>query len=226
MGAHFLIIYVLLYSQSFLASAFPVTFELQAGQNECLYVHSSGDSVISYYFAVQQGSDHKMDLKYEIYTPNDLTKPAVTRLSEMQGDWSFVAQQKGEYGFCFYAPDTASRIVDVEIVAAQKDAAYLETHLQEMSEGSYDPTQQKLGSSLDIIERQLTVLEANMWRYRSRTSRSRATAVSTGSKAKIFALCGIMLMISVVVTQALYLKSLIEKKGRKSEHAWKVNGVS
>ncbi|SCV01946.1 LAME_0G19548g1_1 [Lachancea meyersii CBS 8951] len=209
---------------AFVASS-PVTFELRTGQQECMYVEASSGTVISYYFAVQHSLGSKMELDYEIFGPDSDVEPMFKRQRELQGEWSFLAHKQGEYAFCFQAPE-ADLVVDVQIVVdLQKPGEAAERKTVPSSE-SFDPLQDNLDRSLELIERQLAVFEANMRRYKARTNRNGFTVLSFGSRARFLAVCGTTLTVVVLVAQTHCLKSRIKRLLRRRRGTWSDDGAN
>ncbi|CEP60028.1 Erp3p LALA0_S01e01376g [Lachancea lanzarotensis] len=203
-----LCIYACIFGASVASS--PVTFELLTGEQECLYVEASDNSVISYYFAVQHSWSGKSDVDHEIFGPGDDTNPMFASLRESQGEWSFRAHTAGEYRFCFRAP-VSSCILDVQILVKSGNLGGIPNeHVPSLPGHFVDPLQDTWARSLDLIERQLKVLETNMQRYKIRTIRNGTTVVSIASRAKLLAICGSLFIVCIVYCQTKLLKRRIK----------------
>ncbi|CAR23739.1 Erp3p [Lachancea thermotolerans CBS 6340] len=186
------------------ASSSPITFTLFAGSKECFYVRTSDtNSVISYYYAVQRGADHRMDVNYDIFTPESPQVPEISRRGEPQGEWSFAAPHTGQYAFCFYSQE-ADRIVDldIEVVALDKE--------QKSNSGSSEASagkfllSEELGETLNLLEQQLTILEKNADYYRERSRRNRLTLEVVSLRIRRTSIIGLLFVLGVsFVSQAL-----------------------
>ncbi|SCU91030.1 LAFA_0F01464g1_1 [Lachancea sp. 'fantastica'] len=192
-----------------LVASSPVTFELLTGEQECLYVETLENSVISYYFAVQHSWSGISEIYYDIYGPGIDENPIFASSRETQGEWSFVARSAGEYRFCFRASES-SCMVDVEILVnsdnslSKPNNAFRPSSPVEFE----DPLQDTWERSLELIERQLKVLETNMDRYKTRTMRNSATVLSIASRANMLAVCGSLVIMGVIYCQTKLLKRL------------------
>ncbi|SCU86117.1 LADA_0D12398g1_1 [Lachancea dasiensis] len=215
MTLEFYILGIFLLFQQCAVLAFPVTFDLSTGCKECLYVESASGSVISYYFAVQQGSDHKLDINYEIFSPDNGRKPAVSRHGEVQGEWSFKAKVDGEYGICFVALE-ANRVVDAEIVVNSERRRLADIRRPQERQGP-SPLEHKVDSTLDLLEQQITVFESNIQRFGARCLRNHATMASIDSQIKMYALGGSLLTFGILLTQTRHLRRHLAMRTRGSE---------
>lgn len=194
----------------------PITFELTKGQRECFYAMTPDVGCrVSYYFAVQEGESNDFLVDYEIYAPSDRFNPILERFKERLGEWSFYAEHKGEYAFCFYGGETHNKIVDLDINyrCDQEDDARSQRrkHRKEQRRlrGSpNDPLQESLENSVDNIERQLYLLEQNMHYYENRNNRNHHTVRSTNSRIVLFSLYGILLVIGLGCAQVFILNWL------------------
>lgn len=200
-----------------LVAASPITFELPAGQRECFYTLTSDtDCTVSYYFAVQQGENNDFDIDYEVFAPDDAHTPVISRSRERQGEWSFVAVHKGEYSLCFYGGKAYDKIVDVELnhkcpTEDQRDARRQQKKAQRQTDSAQDHLHQSLSDSVDMIERQLSVLERNMQYYKTRNNRNQHTVASTESRIVWFSLYGILLIAGMGFAQVAILQMLFSE---------------
>ncbi|EJS44331.1 erp3p [Saccharomyces arboricola H-6] len=216
------LLFHLLFLTQFFAKASPLTFELKKGQKECLYTLTPDvDCTISYYFAVQQGESNDFDVSYEIFAPDDKNKPIIERSGERQGEWSFVGQHKGEYSLCFYGGKAHDKIVDLEIkytCERQDDARHERRKARKVQrnlrDSKIDPLQDSLENSIDMIERQLHVLEGNIQYYKTRNSRNHDTVCSTERRIVMFSIYGILLIVGMSFSQIAILE-FIFKESRK-----------
>ncbi|CUS23827.1 LAQU0S12e00936g1_1 [Lachancea quebecensis] len=182
---------------AYTASSSPITFTLFAGSKECFYVRTlDTSSIISYYYTVQRGADHRMDVDYDIYTPESSQIAAISRRGEPQGEWSFAAPHAGQYAFCFHSP-IADRIVDLDIeVVALGENLKPNSGLFKVSTENF-LLSEELGNTLDLLEQQLTILEKNANYYRERSRRNQLTLEAISSRIKRTSIAGLLFVIGV-----------------------------
>lgn len=208
-----LVTYTLLFATDAALSS-PITFELQKGQRECYYTLTPDtECSVSYYFAVQEGEENDFQVNYEIFGPADKYNPILERSKERQGEWSFYAEHKGEYAFCFYGGQEHDKIVDLEIkydcnrqedARSQKRKARKEQ--RRLRDTRSDPLQNSLENSVENIERQLYLLERNMQYYKTRNNRNHYTVRSTNRRIVMFSIYGILLVIGMSCAQVVMLQ--------------------
>lgn len=200
----------------------PITFELQKGQKECFYTLTTDlDCSISYYFAVQQGNSNDMDIDYEVFGPDDKYSPIVERRKERQGEWSFLAEHKGEYRFCFDGGPDNNKVIDLQITnkcnrdedaRSQKRLARKEQRNLRKSES--DPLKESLENSVDQIERRLHQLENTMEYYQVRSLRNHGTVRSTDRRIVTFSVYGIFIIALMSMGQVSLLRWVFQKARR------------
>lgn len=194
-------------------SSSPITFELTKGQKECFYVLTPDVGCsISYYFAVQEGESNDFLINYEIYGPLDAYSPILERFKERLGEWSFYAEHRGEYAFCFYGGQEHNKIVDLDIsyqCGHEEDARSQRRkdrkEQRRLRDSHNDPLQISLENSVDKIERQLYLLEQNMQYYENRNRRNHYTVCSTNRRIAWFSVYGILLVIGLGCAQVFVL---------------------
>lgn len=172
-----------------------VTFPVSAGSKECFYVQNCHiKSEIVYYFAVQHGDDHRLEIEFEIYTPGNFEEPAVRRVNQIQGEWSFEARQEGEYGFCFSCA-TANRIVDFDVKIQDRglnDDSYHADIVAAERLNTYKPFE-----TLSLLDQQLNIMENNLHYYRARSWRNQETVIAIAGRMKWCFLAGTLVMVGL-----------------------------
>lgn len=176
---------------------------------------------ISYYFAVQNGEGNDYAVSYQIYEPGDNSYPMIERFDLRQGEWSFPAENRGEYAFCFEGGDEHNKILDLDIqhsceneadIWSQRRRARKEArHLRNVHN---DPLQSAVENSVDKIEEQLYLLERNLVYYKSRNKRNHHTVRSTDRRILLFSIYAILLVIGMGFAEVLILKWFF-KESRK-----------
>lgn len=192
----------------------PITFELSRRQTECFYTLTPDTHcTITYYFAVQSSHSSDNSVNYQIYDPSDKGSPMVERSEIRQGEWSFPAELRGEYAFCFQGGNTHDKIVDLDItylcqneadIWSQRRKARKEArHLRDLHG---DPLQSSVENSVDKIEEQLYQLESNLIYYKARTKKNHHTVRSTDFRIIVFSIYGILLVIWMGLVEVIILK--------------------
>ncbi|AQZ15998.1 ERP3 (YDL018C) [Zygosaccharomyces parabailii] len=200
----------------------PITFELVKGRQECYYVLTpEADCTISYYFAVQGSQTNNYNVDYQIFEPGDKSTPMIERTGIRQGEWSFPAENRGEYGFCFHGGSESNKILDLDIqhsceneadIWSQRRKARKEArHLRNVQS---DPLQSAVENSVDKIEEQLYLLERNLIYYKSRNKRNHHTVRSTDRRILLFSIYAILLVIGMGLAEITLLKWFF-KESRK-----------
>lgn len=192
----------------------PITFELRKGQRECFYTLTPDvGCTISYYFAVQEGDANDFQVDYEIFGPADKYTPILKRTKERQGEWSFYAEHRGEYAFCFEGGKAHNKIVDLEIeykcVRQDNDRSERRKARKEqrkLKDASANQLQESLENSVDNIERKLYLLERNMQYYKTRNNRNHYTVRSTNRRVALFSIYGIFLVVGMSCAQVYMLQ--------------------
>ena len=202
------------------ASASPVTFELKNGQEECFYTLTSDtDCDVTYYFHVDDAGRGEEHVDYRIYGPSNQQSPIIERSSERSGEWAFLADDKGEYRFCFSGSqgDRYDKVVSLELKydckinndARSRNKADRRKlrNLREVSDEG-EEMQHSLDNAVDSIERQLHKLEGDMNYYITRNGRNHLTVQSTESRIAWFSFYGILIIIGMSAGQILLLQWL------------------
>lgn len=217
-----------------IAMASPLTFILGKGEQECFYTLTPDtDCEISYYFAVQHGDNNDYKLNYDIYGPDSSGKAIISRSGERQGEWTFVGDSKGEYSFCFDNPSQYNeRVVDLEIkykcdrqgpLDVKRANRRQERNIvplkgvdaSENGSGMSEQLHRSLDDKLDVIERQLYLLERNMDYYSTRNERNHYTVSSTERRITLFSIYGILLIVGMSLGQILVLKWIFKESRRQ-----------
>lgn len=211
-----------------LVNSSPLTFELPKGSQECYYgLTTDTFCTIFYYFAVQHGEGNDFDVSYSIYGPDDTArtgKPIAERQNERQGEYSFLAEHKGEYAFCFYGGKAHDKIVDLEITQVcprlegsrdeKRAARRASRNLREA--GDKDPLQDVLEESIDTIDEQLRTLERNLQNYKHRNIRNHYTVRSTERRIALFSAYGIALIIGMCIAQIAILQWFFQESRKQA----------
>ncbi|CAL9734421.1 protein Erp3p [Monosporozyma servazzii] len=216
-----------------ISMASPLTFILGKGEQECFYTLTPDiDCEISYYFAVQHADNNDYKLNYDIYGPDSSGKAIISRSGERQGEWTFIGDSKGEYSFCFDNPSQYSeRVVDLEIkykcdrqgpIDVKRANRKQERNIPlkrgdgTSSEGGMsEQLHRSLDDKLDVIERQLYILERNMDYYSTRNERNHYTVSSTERRITMFSIYGILLIVGMSLGQILVLKWIFKESRRQ-----------
>lgn len=213
---NYLIVLMLLFK---LTLSSPVTFELKAGEKEWFHILTSDiDCIITYYFAVQQGDDNDFNIEYQIFGPGNKYSPLIDIPKQSQGEWSFPAEHKGEYSFCFYGGESHNKIVDLEIShvckAESPSKIGRKSNKQELNSLSknYDQLEDLLDDSIDTIERQLHILDKNIQYYKIRNNRNQYTVSSTEQRIVWFSIYGILLIVGMSFIQIITLQVAFNKR--------------
>lgn len=207
-----------------LAASSSVSFEVLENKRECVYVMTpERDCTVSYFFSVQFGSNDDFDINYEVTSPENPNKPFIIRKDEQQGEWEFLAEQKGEYSFCFYSSLPNDKIVELDVkyqcdstndLRKQKLEAKKQKRMQEVNSDNEDDLQRSLDSKVEQIDRKLFTLEKNIAYYKSRNNRNQSTVISTSSRITYFSFYGILLVCAMGFAQIGLLKFLFKRSRR------------
>ncbi|CCC71854.1 hypothetical protein NCAS_0I01860 [Naumovozyma castellii] len=207
----------------------PLTIELNRNgndQRECYYILTTDlDCTISYYFAVQHGSNNDFYINYEIFAPDDQYKPIISKTHERQGEWAFVGEHRGEYKICFDSGNKNEKIVDFEINYKCNSGSSIKNARNERREkrktrrnikdtNGGDALQQSIEDSLDNIERRLYSLESNMQYYKNRNQRNHHTVKSTEKRITMFSIYGILLIVAMCGIQLFVLEWVFKRSRR------------
>ena len=186
------------------AHATALTFTLSPNEKQCFYAFNNHEnSNIGYYFAVQAGG--AFDINYSIKGPNQ--QIIVQEEKQRQGDYLFSADQVGEYEFCFdnEMSTFAEKVIDFEIKTSDDlEAAKIKANLPDA------PTENKaveqMQSSVEKIERKLTLLENALNYYKTRNNRNQSTVKSTESRIFWFSIFDLALMVIMAIFQVAVVK--------------------
>jgi hypothetical protein len=186
------------------AHATALTFTLSPNEKQCFYAFNNHEnSNIGYYFAVQAGG--AFDINYSIKGPNQ--QIIVQEEKQRQGDYLFSADQIGEYEFCFdnEMSTFAEKVIDFEIKTSDDlEAAKIKANLPDA------PTENKaveqMQSSVEKIERKLTLLENALNYYKTRNNRNQSTVKSTESRIFWFSIFDLALMVIMAIFQVAVVK--------------------
>lgn len=212
--------------------ASPLTFILGKGEQECFYTLTPDiDCEISYYFAVQHGENNDYKINYDVYGPGGSGKAIISRSGERQGEWAFTGESKGEYSFCFDNPSQYyERVVDLEInykcdrqgpIDIKRANRKQERNIPMKQVGNDDKNElseslnRSLDDKLDVIERQLHMLEQNMNYYSTRNERNHHTVSSTERRITMFSIYGILLILGMSMGQILVVKWIFKESRRQ-----------
>ncbi|CDO92848.1 unnamed protein product [Kluyveromyces dobzhanskii CBS 2104] len=189
----------------------PITVQLQKNGKECVYIDiTEPDCKISYYFAVQEGEYNAFEVSYELWSPDDTEHPMIYKNDEVQGQWTFAAQEPGEYALCVIG-DEHPKIVDLDIVRK----CVGETPKNPDPRLSHFSLDDSLASSLkdyvQAIENQLQVLERNLKMYKSRNERNCYTVNSIERRLVSFSIYAILLIPTFAILETVVIRYIMNK---------------
>ncbi|CAO3651840.1 unnamed protein product [Mucor hiemalis] len=200
-----LLLFTLFYQR---AEATALTYNLEANENACFYVHADKPGKkIGFYFAVQQGGS--FDIDFDVRGPNGAS--IFNGDHERQGDFVFTASQVGEYSFCFSNDMStfAEKLVDFEITVENE----LRPNFQKDASGREQPaTLTEMEESLFRLSGSLTNIARTQKYFRTRENRNSATVASTESRIFWFAFMESVAIIAMACLQVFVIKSFFSTK--------------
>ncbi|KAI1197200.1 emp24/gp25L/p24 family/GOLD-domain-containing protein [Nemania serpens] len=174
-----------------LVSATALTYKIQPNERACFFTtpHKQGQK-IAFYFAVQSGGS--FDIDYEVTGPSD--KVILDGEKERQGDFVFVANELGDYKFCFNNEMStySEKFVDFEIAVEDEVRAQLPA-----KQGSSPEQTGALEESIYKISGLLSTITRNQKYFRTRENRNFSTVRSTESRIVNFSLIQIVMVIAM-----------------------------
>ncbi|KAI0398315.1 emp24/gp25L/p24 family/GOLD-domain-containing protein [Xylariaceae sp. FL0594] len=183
-----------------LVSATALTYKLQANEQACFFAepHKQGQK-IAFYFAVQSGGS--FDVDYVVTGPHG--KIILDGEKERQGDFVFVANDMGEYKFCFNNEMStySEKFVDFEIAVEDEVRAQLPA-----KPGSSPEQTSALEESIYKISGHLSTITRNQKYFRTRENRNFSTVRSTESRIVNFSIVQILMVIAMGGLQVFIVK--------------------
>lgn len=195
-----------------MVAATPLTYQLKALETLCWYLNvDRPNTPISFYFTVQQGGSYDVD--YVIKKPNGQIE--YSKNKEPQSDFTFNADQTGEWEFCFTNGMSlyADKIIDFEIKLDGEVNQYQAKMpvLPNTKPMAHVSTMQQ---TVDEIERQLDQLTNQLRYYRTRNLRNQATVRLTELRIFYFSVFEVLLMVGMAALQ-IAIVQLFFKGSRK-----------
>lgn len=150
-----------------------------------------------------------------MYGPGSEGHPITSGEGETQGHWTFTGDHMGEYTFCFNNPSAYyEQVVDLEISYRCDRRGPVDVRREErarvrdvrQNEIVSDALHESIDDKLDVIDRELYVLERNMGYYMTRNERNHYTVASTAKRITNFSVCGILLVVGMSLSQIALLK--------------------
>lgn len=195
------------------SSASPITLQLAPNEKECVYVDTAGEAChISYYFAVQEGEYNAFNVEYELWSPENKDSPINAQKDKVQGEWTFAAVYPGEYALCVIG-DNYTKIVDLDIVKICADEPDKPTDSRLNIDSIGYSQAPSVEDSVNLIERQLQVLERNLKFYKSRSERNNYTVRSIRSRIGTISMWIIILVPLLALLQIILMKYVMVKFG-------------
>ncbi|KAF2769770.1 supernatant protein factor, C-terminal domain-containing protein [Teratosphaeria nubilosa] len=189
-------------------SATALTYKMAPNEKECFYLHiDRKDSKVAFYFAVSSGGS--FDIDYKVMGPGrGEGQPPRTILEgakERQGDFVFVAQELGEYSFCFdnSMSTVSDKMVDFDIMVEHDEPA--EKKLPTKGGASSE----QLSGVEELILRlsgQVSTITRQQKYFRTRENRNFSTVRSTEKRIFNFSLMESGLMVAMAGLQVFVVK--------------------
>ncbi|KAG0328843.1 hypothetical protein BGZ99_004331 [Dissophora globulifera] len=188
-----------------------LTYNVAAHEKACFYTWADvPKKKIAFYFAVQSGGSFDIDV--EVKDPSD--KQILALEKERQGDYVFTANQVGEYSFCFSNDMStfAEKVVDFEIsVEHEKRSAQAEA--AEKGTGPQAKAQ-AMDEVLFRLTGQLSHVDRVQRYFKTRSSRSFATVISTESRIFWFSLTESALIVVMSALQVFVVRTFFSSSKR------------